>query len=239
MTLPFSSSEGVSLGRVERFGGALAGGALVAFGLFRRTLEGALVAFAGGALLLVSLRRRRESAFGSRAGTSGIRVTQAITVDRSPAELYSFWKDFGNLPRIMPHLESVRPLDGKRTRWIANGPAGVRIVWDAEVVRDIENELIVWQSLEDADVPNAGSVAFNALPDGRGTEVKVVLRYDPPGGRAGAAFAKLFGEDPALRVAEDLTRLKQIMETGEMAAVEGQASGRPVGPSSAPGRAGL
>lgn len=218
--------EGVSLGRIERVAGALVGGGLVAYGLFRRSLEGVFVAFLGGALLYAGTRRRPKESLGSRAGTAGIRVTQVITVDRPAALLYAFWKDFTNLPSIMSHIESVKSLDGKRTRWIAKGPAGVHIVWDAEVVRDIENELITWQSLETADVPNAGSVAFRALPEDRGTEIKVVLRYDPPGGRVGAAFARLLGEDPAKQVASDLRRFKQIMEAGEAAAVEGQSSGK-------------
>jgi uncharacterized membrane protein len=62
-------------------------------------------------------------------------------------------------------------------------------------------------------------------PGGRGTEVHVVLRYDPPAGPVGAAVAKLLGEDPAGAIEEDLRHFKQVMETGEIPTTQGQPTG--------------
>jgi uncharacterized membrane protein len=146
----------------------------------------------------------------------GIHVTEAVTINRSPEEIYRFWRNFENLPRFMDHLESVQVIDDRRSHWRARAPAGATVEWDAEIVEDRPNELIAWRSLERADVPNSGIVRFVRAPGNRGTEVHVELNYEPPGGTIGTLVAKLFGEEPSQQVADDLRHLKQIMETGEI-----------------------
>jgi uncharacterized membrane protein len=142
-------------------------------------------------------------------------VKKAITVNRSPEELYRFWRDFQNLPRFMDHLDSVEVTDG-RSHWRAKAPAGRTVEWDAEIVEDRPNELIAWRSVDGADVPNSGVVRFKPAPGDRGTEVHVELTYEPPGGALGATIAKLFGEEPEQQVASDLRHFKQVMEAGEV-----------------------
>jgi uncharacterized membrane protein len=146
----------------------------------------------------------------------GVTVREAITVASPPDEVYHFWRDFGNLPRFMEHLEAVQVIDDRHSRWRARAPAGTTVEWDAEIVEDRPYELISWRSVERAEVPNQGTVRFRPAPGGRGTEIHVVLQYDPPGGRFGALAARLFGEDPAQQVKSDLRRLKQVLETGEV-----------------------
>jgi uncharacterized membrane protein len=138
-------------------------------------------------------------------------------IDRRADELYAFWRDFENLPRFMEHLESVTVLTPQRSRWTARGPAGTRVSWEAEIHNEIPDQLIAWRSLPGADAPNAGSVHFTPLAGGASTEVRVVLSYEPPAGRLGAAVAKLFGEEPHQQVDEDLRRFKQVMESREIA----------------------
>jgi uncharacterized membrane protein len=145
-----------------------------------------------------------------------VHVRKAITILRSPAELYSFWRNFENLPRFMYHLDFVRRIDDRRSHWRAKGPAGLKVEWDAEIVEDRPNELIAWRSLPNADVPNWGSVRFVRAPADQGTEVHVDLNYEPPGGPLAATIAKLFGEEPKQQVSGDLRRLKQLMEAGEI-----------------------
>ncbi len=145
----------------------------------------------------------------------GIFVSRAITVNRPPEDVYRFWHDFENLPRFMSHLKSVHVVNG-RSHWEANGPLGISIEWDAEIVEDRPGELISWRSVAGADVPNRGSVRFRPAPGDRGTEIVVDLSYDPPAHALGAAVAKLFGENPSQQVAADLRHFKQVMETGEV-----------------------
>ena len=166
-----------------------------------------------------------------------IRVQKSITVNRSPEELYRFWRNFENLPRFMSHLDSVRVTEGKRSHWRAKAPIGMKVEWDAEIINDRLNELIAWRSLDGADVDNAGSVHFKRAPGGRGTEVRVEMQYIPPGGVIGATIAKLFGEEPGQQVSGDLRRFKQVMEAGEIVQSEATARGRgPAQPSATPVR---
>lgn len=146
----------------------------------------------------------------------GIRVKSAITVGRPVGEVYGFWRNFGNLPRFMSHLESVEVVDDKRSHWTALGPAGIRVEWDAETVEDRPNELISWRSLPGAQVETAGYVRFRPAPGNRGTEIVVEMRYDPPGGVLGAGIAKLFGESGQEVVNRDLQAFKNVLEVGEV-----------------------
>jgi uncharacterized membrane protein len=139
-------------------------------------------------------------------------VERSIRINRSPEELYRFWRNFENLPRFMNHLEFVQMLDERRSHWIMKAPLGNRVEWDAEITDDQENELICWRSLPDADIPNQGCVSFHSSEYEVGTEVKVTMEYSPPGGMAGVLIATLFGESPDQQLYEDLWRLKQEIE---------------------------
>ena len=154
-----------------------------------------------------------------------IHVKKSVMINRPVEEIYRYWRDFKNLPQVMEHLESVQVIDEKRSRWAAKGPAGKRIEWEAEITDDRRNELIAWRSLEGSSVENSGSVRFEEAPGGRGTLVRVELNYRPPAGLLGATIAKLLGEEPKLQVQEDLRRLKQLMEAGEVITTEGQPAG--------------
>lgn len=156
----------------------------------------------------------------------GARVDHAVTVNKPAAEAYRFWRDFENLPRFMAHLEDVDTTTDGRSRWIARGPLGLRVEWQAEIIEDRPGEVISWKSLPGSDVDTAGSVHFRELPAGHGTEVRVRLKYDPPAGKLGTAVARLFGEAPDHQVRDDLRRFKQVLETGEIPSVAGQPHGR-------------
>jgi uncharacterized membrane protein len=163
-----------------------------------------------GASAVEPTRRGLESA-------RGIKVKKAVTINRPVSDVYTFWRNFENLPRFMTHLESVKVFeDGKRSHWVAIGPAGVRLEWEAELVEDQSNELISWRSLPGGSVDTAGYVRFRPAPGNRGTEIVVEMRYDPPGGVIGATIAKLFGESGEQVVARDLLAFKNVMEIGEV-----------------------
>ncbi|MEV4813767.1 SRPBCC family protein [Micromonospora avicenniae] len=169
------------------------------------------------------------AAFGAararRARDRKIRIDMAVTVNRTPAEAYRYWRDMENLPRFMSHVESIRAIDLRRSHWMARGPAGRHIEWDAEIVDDQPNRSIAWRSLPGTRVPNAGRVRFVPAPGERGTEVRVQLGYAPPAGALGRAVAKLFGEEPEQQVRDDLRRFKQVLETGDVVRSEGSPEG--------------
>ena len=208
-------------GDTANWGSLIGGGALVLYGLSQRSLRGALMALAGGGLVYRGVTAQKEATDTNQT----IKVEKTVTINSSPEELYRFWHDFENLPRFMKHLKHVKVYDEKRSHWIANAPLGNSVEWDAEIINDQENHLIAWASVEGADIDNSGFVRFQPAPAGRGTEVKVVIEYNPPGGAIGAAVAKLFGEEPEQQIGDDLRRFKQIIEAGEIATTEGQPVG--------------
>jgi uncharacterized membrane protein len=150
------------------------------------------------------------------AGPRGVHVYESITINRPPAELFRFWRDFSNLPRFMEHLEDVSIVSPTRSIWTAKAPVGMRVKWEAEVINEVDGELIGWQSTENADVATAGSVRFVPAMGG-GTEIIVHLQYEPPAGKLGSLVASMFGEEPSQQIRADLRRLKGILETGDVA----------------------
>lgn len=181
--------------------------------------------------LMSSMREKREarqsgmSMMQTTAKPGEVDVQKSITVNRPIEECYRFWRDFQNFPRFMKHLEEVSVTSETRSHWRAKAPAGTTVVWDAEITVDHPGELLAWHSLEGADIDNAGTVRFERAPGGRGTVIKVDLLYRPPGGKAGAILAKLFGEEPEQQIDQDLRRFKQLIETGEIPTTVGQPSG--------------
>ncbi|HVO91150.1 MAG TPA: SRPBCC family protein [Casimicrobiaceae bacterium] len=159
-----------------------------------------------------------------RDGT--VRVEKTVAVNRAPTECYAMWRSLANLPRFMKHLESVTQTDPTRSHWVARGPGGLRVEWDAEITRDEPNQLLAWRSLEGSEIENAGAVRFLSSLSGRGSIVAVVMQYKPPAGALGVTLARLFGGEPQQHIEEDLRRFRQIMETGEVPTTEGQPAGR-------------
>jgi uncharacterized membrane protein len=148
---------------------------------------------------------------------SGIKIKKSIIIDRSPSELYAFWRNLENLPQIVEGIESIEVRDGKQSHWTMLGPGGLRVAWDAEITADRENEMIGWRSTDGSMLETAGYVRFERAPGARGTIVRVALEYNPPTGHLGAAIASILGKRPETHLDEALRRFKQRMETGEIA----------------------
>ncbi|HYZ85391.1 MAG TPA: SRPBCC family protein [Bryobacteraceae bacterium] len=144
-----------------------------------------------------------------------VHVIETVAINRSPSEVYQFWRNLENLPRFMSHLKSVRMIGDNRSHWIVRGPMGREIAWDAEMTDDAPNSLLAWRSIG-GDIETTGRVSFERAAGDRGTIVRVELVYAPPLGTVGATLAKLFVSEPGQQVKGDLRRLKQVMETGEV-----------------------
>ena len=160
-----------------------------------------------------------------------VHVSRSVTVRRPRDEVYQFWRRLENLPRFMQHVRTVTVTGDRRSHWIVNAPAGQTVEWDAEILDDRPGDRLSWRSLEGSDVQHEGVVVFRDAPADRGTEIEVDLRYDAPAGGAGAAIAKLFGEEPSQQIRDDLRRFKQVMELGEVVLSEGSLEGTGEGPA--------
>ena len=176
----WSNQPKTNIHEAERVASAIGGGALAILGITKRGIGGWTLALLGGGLAWRSLTGHcpvyeamginTASDKNQRAGVQegqGIKVEKSITINKTPRELYQFWSNLENLPRFMDHLESVRVLDNKTSHWIAKGPLGTTVEWDAEIINQKENELLAWRSVAGATVSNAGSVRFEKHPDGK------------------------------------------------------------------------
>jgi len=228
-----------NVGKTERLVSGIAGVALVALSFRKRRLRPILFPVATGliaraltgrgpakrALSGLTRREHRDSSVASVGRGRGTKVEQSVTINRPVLEVYRFWRNFENLPRFMDHLEAVTVIDENRSRWVAKGPAGTRVEWDAVIHNEIDDELIAWRSLPGSEINNAGSVHFTPSADGTATEVRVALSYEAPAGKLGVAVARMLGEEPSKQVAEDLRRLKQVMDSADV--TTGTRSRRP------------
>lgn len=223
-SIPEDKSNQGESGDVGKWASLIGGGAMVLLGLRQRSLRGALMAVAGGGLAYKAATTQGgiQEALGVN---QVIKVEKTVTINKPADELYRFWHNFENLPNFMKHLKSVKVIDNKRSHWVASAPLGASVEWDADILEDRENEFISWASVEGADVENSGFVRFKPAPGDRGTEVKVVIEYAPPGGAVTATIAKLFGEEPEQQIGDELRRFKMLMEAGEISTTEGQPRG--------------
>lgn len=214
----------VNVNSTERIVSGMVGGGLLWAALGRRPLTAIVLGLAGGALAhravsghchlygalgIDTTRRRRQIGVPAQ---QGYRVEKTVHIERPPEKVFAAWEKIENLPTIMNHLMSVTNLDDRRSHWVAKGPLGTTVEWDAEVILQREDRLIAWRSLPGSQVDTAGSVHFE--PTAVGTRVRVNLKYNPPGGKLGASLASFLGQGLEQKLAEDLDRFKRAMEGG-------------------------
>lgn len=144
--------------------------------------------------------------------SSNVNIRINSVIDKPISEVYSFWRDFENLPKFMNHLESVKPISYTTSQWTAKGPAGIaKLTWKAEILKDEKERLISWSSLPDATIKNAGKVIFR--PSGKGTEIIVTISYHAPLGVAGESAAKLLNPYFEKLVKDDIMNFKTYLES--------------------------
>lgn len=203
-------------------GSIMAGSALAVYGVSRKSAGGAALAAAGGLLALRGVRHATHPKL--------IHVEHSFTINRPVNEVFSFFRNFENLPQFMHHLKSVENTGDRSSHWTVHAPLGLQLEWDVEITDDAENRYLIWQSLPGAVLPNRGAAEFQPASEYHGgTEVTVAVEYAPRAGRGGAIFARIFGHEgrePGMQIREDLRRLKQLLETGEIATTKGQPHGR-------------
>ena len=143
-------------------------------------------------------------------------VGRTVTIGRPRQELYEFWRGFERLPQFMDNIRKVERVDEQRSRWTVKGPGGHDVEIVSRLVEDVPGSRLAWESDEGSDIDTAGAVEFTDAPPGRGTYVRFLMAYDPPGGVIGRGIAKLLQREPTIQARRDLRRFKQLMETGEV-----------------------
>ncbi|WP_266366793.1 SRPBCC family protein [Tellurirhabdus rosea] len=235
-----SGSSRVNVGQTERIFSAAGGALLLTVGLRQGSLGGFLLALAGGGLVFRGMSGycpmnealgRNSAETGEEAGV--VEISKSLTIMKPREEVWAYWRRHENLPNFMYHLKEVRQITDKRSHWVAQiadsklARALGSVEWDADIIDEVPNERLVWKSIPGSLVDHSGEVRFNDVPGGRpGTELHATIKYRPPAGQLGTAVAKLFNQNFKQMIKQDLRRFKQLLETGEIATIAGQPSGR-------------
>jgi uncharacterized membrane protein len=126
-------------------------------------------------------------------------------------QVYGFWKDFSNFPKFMSYIRDVHVNEIGGLEWIAEGPRGVPVKWDAVVGAMTENQLISWKSSHNSLIANEGRISFSE--DSGGTRLGIELTYAPPAGALGYAVVRLLGFDPRQKIDQDLEVMRRLIES--------------------------
>ncbi len=157
-------------------------------------------------------RSAKKARFGDMAVTG-----RSVTINRAADEVFSFCRDFANLPRYMENIEDVSEGGDGTTSWTIRAPLGQTVRVVTRIVNERPGEQFAWRTTDESQVEGEGKIMLREAPGGRGTIVTSIVAYKPPLGALGQAFAKLFQAEPTVQTRRDLKRLKMLMETGEVA----------------------
>lgn len=210
----------------------------MAVGLRRRSVCGAATALIGGGLCYwgISGRNHASDLFRTSTQTNGeqhdagatanaTEIERSITIGKSADELSTLWRDPQQLTRIMGDFATVTSVEEDRQHWVVPLPLG-RLTWETRIVEERPGELLRWESLPGAALPNEGTVRFGSAPGDRGTEVTFWIRFDPPGGVLGDTAIKRLDIGPRLLADTVLRRCKSLAETGEIPTLAHNPSAR-------------
>jgi len=153
-------------------------------------------------------------------------IHRSITINKSPAEIYTFFRNFGNLPYFMKDLVSVRVASETMSHWVVQLEHGPIVEWDAEIIEEKYAEMVSWRTIGRTEVQQAGTIWFSKAPRDRGTVVRLHMSYTIPAGKLGKLATILVGEDADSIMQINLNRLKAYLETGEVPTTNGQPTGR-------------
>jgi uncharacterized protein YndB with AHSA1/START domain len=139
------------------------------------------------------------------------RTEKFIEVNAPVEVVFDLYSDFESFPRWMKNVREVRRTGRRYTHWVADAPFGMDVEWEAETTRFEPNRRIAWRSVR-GDVEMEGEVAFQETRRGT-TLMRVRVGYEPPAGRLGSLFARLFGSNPDEQMEEELRNFARMAES--------------------------
>jgi uncharacterized membrane protein len=201
-----------SITPLDLLGVAALGGVLL--GVTGRHGRGSTAARLAGLALIGVAARPFVAAAVRRAGTRrrSIAVTSSVEIARSVQEVFAFFKDFENFPRVIGSVRSVHDYQDGRSHWEVYTPSGAVIQWDAVVNKYVPNSVIAWESVVRSLVDSSGIVRFTALSPSR-TRVDLTLVHRPRYTSLKDATRALFARHPSDRIDDHLDQIRFYLES--------------------------
>lgn len=149
-------------------------------------------------------------------------VSQAIegvVVIRRPVDIvFDFYCDFRNLPQFLGDVVHVELTGDDASRWTIRTPFGFDVHWPVFVTEIRTNALIAYE-MPSLLAPVRWSVAFTPAEEGKATMVRE--RMTVPGGKVAEIVLGVLGKPPPAReVQANLSRLKELLETGRVTTMD-------------------
>jgi len=191
-----------------------AGAGLIAYGATHRKLIGKALGVNGAILLARSILNTPLKGMIGADETTGLHIQKTACINATAADLYEFWKNPGNYPKVFAHVKQITPEPNGIFLWHVSGPAGIPLSWRGRIARLVPEKRIEWWSLPDSIIENHGVIHLEAQKDGR-TRVHIDMSYNPPAGLIGHAVAALLGLDPKSALDQDMVQLKSLLEQGK------------------------
>jgi uncharacterized membrane protein len=193
-----------------------AGGLLAVRGARKGGAMGVALGLAGVGLLARAVIPGRTIRLLREATEQSVELETMLPIGAPLEAVWELWSNFENFPRFMAHLSDVRKIDEGHSHWVAHGPAGVPVEWDAVVTDWVPQQFIGWSSLEASPVRTSGQVRLRRTGD-RVTETDVRLVFAFRGAGVGQSITSLLGADPERALHDDLGRLKSLLEQAQEA----------------------
>jgi uncharacterized membrane protein len=131
---------------------------------------------------------------------------------RPVAEVFAFFKDFENFPRVIGSVRSVLDYQDGRSHWELYTPSGAVVAWDAVVTKYVPNSVIAWESVVRSLVDSSGIVRFTALSPSR-TRVDLTITHRPIQTTLKDAVRTLFAPQASHMIDRHLDRIRFYLES--------------------------
>jgi uncharacterized membrane protein len=188
---------------------------MMLYGRFRGGLFGRLYNLGGWVLLFRTITNKPiRASLGLTDNRSMIEINRTTEIDVPVEQMYEFWNNFTNFPKFMANIQEVQDKGDGHYHWVAKGPAGIPVEWDAVITENETNKTIAWESVPTSEIKNRGRVNFEQAGKGK-TQLSVHMSYNPPAGVLGHTVAQLFGQDPETAMIEDFNRLRSLLVEGK------------------------
>ena len=151
-------------------------------------------------------------------------VEANVLIHRPVDEVFSFYRNFKNLPTFLGDVMDVEQIDTVTSRWIIQGPLGIKARWMTRVTEERTNELIRYETVTLPILRTSWEIHFAAGPEVGETAVREVMKV--PLGTLGRVALALIGKFPAKEVPSNLHRLTQVLETGGVTDTSHVAAGK-------------
>ncbi len=210
----YKQEHRVNLGDNQRILSAVGGSLLLYFVAKKHTIN-SLLLLGGGYLLYRAISGHcpvtASVKRNSRKLGNNINIRGSAVVNRPVSEIYAFWRDSRNIPKMLRHIGRIEVADDGTAIWGMDLPDIGEVSWRTRILRERQDRELSWHSMEGAAIEQMGKVNFSPTPGG-GTRVEVVLSYRAPAGPIDERLERLLTPAFRQKIEEEIRQMPEFFE---------------------------